>query len=212
MAINWTKEKINELSVQEISALQENARIRGNSEITDLCADVLATKKPLRKTRTTSTTKTLEAECSHQLSEFAIQLSNKYDLSAETATKKSEGTKGFRSHKLTSKDGQAKLGGQQRTGKVGIDRYISYRVKNDLVSLGAWLISKDSPEELVWQVLGPKRFFENFKSIKELRPSLFEVDASDEAGGEEFVDFQKASERFEAVISELVQEHVGSHA
>ncbi len=208
MAISWTKEKINELSTQEISALQENARARGNSEIVNLCTDVLATKTPIRKTRnsSTSTTKTLEAECSHQLSEFAIKLSNKYDLSAETAAKKSEGTKGFRPHKLTSKDGQAKLGGQQRTGKVGIDRYISYRVKNDLVSLGAWLISKDTPEELVWQVLGPQRFFENFKSIKELCPSLFEADAAGSVGGEVFSEFQKASERFEEVILKLTQE------
>lgn len=208
MAISWTKEKINELSTQEISALQENARARGNSEIVDLCTEVLATKKPIRKTRTSSssTTKTLEAECSHQLSEFAIQLSNKYDLSAVTASKKSEGTKGFRPHKLTSKDGQAKLGGQQRTGKVGIDRYISYRVKNDLVSLGAWLMSKDLPEELVWQVLGPKRYFENFKALKELYPSLFDADASDDVGGEEFVDFNRACERFEAVVARLTQE------
>jgi hypothetical protein len=73
-----------------------------------------------------------------------------------------------------------------------------------LVSLGAWLISKDSPEELVWQVLGPQRFFENFKLIKESYPSLF--DASQEVGGEEFIDFQKASERFEEVISKLTQE------
>ncbi len=204
MAISWTKEKINELTAQEILALQENARVRGNSEIMNLCAEVLATKKPLRKARTASTTKTLEAECSHQLSEFSSQLSSKYDLSAETAAKKSEGVKGFRPHKLTSKDGQAKLGGQQRTGKVGIDRYISYRVKNDLVSFGAWLISKDSPDDLVWQVLGPERFFENFKLIKESYPSLF--DASHEVGGEEFIDFQKASERFEEVISKLTQE------
>ncbi len=204
MAISWTKEKINELTAQEILALQGNARVRGNSEIMDLCTEVLATKKPLRKARTASTTKTLEAECSHQLSELASQLPSKYDLSAETAAKKSEGVKGFRPHKLTSKDGQAKLGGQQRTGKVGIDRYISYRVKNDLVSLGAWLISKDSPDELVWQVLGPQRFFENFKLIKESYPSLF--DTSHEVGGEEFIDFQKASERFEEVISKLTQE------
>jgi hypothetical protein len=204
MAISWTKEKINELTIQEILALQQNAQARGNSEIMDLCTEVLATKKPLRKARTASTTKTLEAECSHQLSEFANQLSSKYDLSAETAAKKSEGVKGFRPHKLTSKDDQAKLGGQQRTGKVGIDRYISYRVKNDLVSLGAWLISKDSPEELVWQVLGPQRFFENFKLINESYPSLF--DAFHEVGGEEFIDFQKASERFEEVILKLTQE------
>jgi hypothetical protein len=71
MAVSWTKEKIDALTVQEISALQENARIRGNDEIMNLCKEVLSTKKPARKARTSSTTKTLEAECSHQLSEFA---------------------------------------------------------------------------------------------------------------------------------------------
>ncbi len=206
MALIWTKEKVTELTVQEISALQENARVRGSSEIVDLCTEVLATKNPIRKARTSSATKTLEIECSQQLSEFAVQLSNKFDLSTETAAEKSKGTKGFRPHKLASKDGQAKLGGQQRTGKVGIDRYISYRLKNDLVSFGAWLVTKDSPEELVWQVLGPKRFLENFKSLKELCPILFDADVFDDVGGEEFIDFNRASERFEEVIAKLMQE------
>ena len=203
MAINWTKEKIAELTVQEVSALQQNARTRGSLEIVNLCEEVLSKKKPIRKTRTSSTTKTLEAECSHQLSEVAKVLANKYDLSAKTATSKSVGIKGFRPHNLTSKDGQAKLGGEQRTGKAAIDRYISYRVKNEFASFGAWLVTKDEVEKLVWQVFGDKNYFPNFKSIKEMRPNHSNPDSSDEIGGEEFVDFSKASEKFEEIISKL---------
>ena len=209
MAVSWTKERIDALTVEEISALQENARIRGSDEIMNLCKQVLSTKKPARKARTSSTTKTLEAECSHQLSEFAAILANKYDLSAATATKNSEGTKGFRSHNLTAKDGQAKLGGAQRTGKVAIDRYISYRVKDDIISFGAWLATKDEPEKLMWQVFGPKHHFANFKSADELHPESFSPEESNGSGGEEFIAFEEASHKFEQLVQALTSSTVG---
>lgn len=209
MAISWTKEKINALAVHEISALKENARIRGNDEIMNLCEEVLSRKKPIRKTRTSSTTKTLEAECSHQLSEFAAMLANKYDLSAATATKNSEGTKGFRSHNLTAKDGQAKLGGAQRTGKVAIDRYISYRVKDEIISFGAWLVTKDETEKLMWQVFGPKHYFANFKSVGELYPESFGSEESNGSGGEEFIAFEEASHKFEQLVQAITSSTAG---
>ena len=195
MAINWTKEKINELTTQEITALQENARVRGNSEIVSLCDEVLATKKPIRKARTSSATKTLEAECSHQLSEFAKYLSSKYDLSAATAIKKSAGVKGFRPHNLTAKNGQAKLGGEQRTGAVAMDRYISYRLKNDIVSLTAWLESKEDTENLKWQVRGPAACFGRVDS--ESKPN-------NEAELGEFIEFADASDKFERCLISLL--------
>ena len=203
MAINWTKEKINELTAQEITALQENARGRGNVEVVSWCDEVLATKKPIRKARTASTTKTLEAECSHQLSELAKHLSSKYDLTAETATKKSEGVKGFRPHSLTAKNGQAKLGGEQRTGRVAMDRYISYRLKNDIVSLTAWLESKEDPENLKWQVFGPKAYFTDFQSKKMLHPNHSDPNSSDEIGGQEYIAFDQASDKFEDIIKNI---------
>lgn len=199
MAINWTKEKINELTAQEITALQENARVRGNTEVVGLCDEVLATKKPIRKARTASTTKTLEAECSHQLSELAKHLSSKYDLTAETATKKSEGVKGFRPHSLTAKNGQAKLGGEQRTGRVAMDRYISYRLKNDIVSLTAWLESKEDTENLKWQVRGPATCF---------GPLDGENISLDESGTvlKEFLEFSESSDKFEKCLNSLLSQ------
>ena len=199
MAINWTKEKINELTAQEITALQENARVRGNAEVVSWCDEILATKKPIRKARTTSTTKTLEAECSHQLSELAKHLSSKYDLTAETATKKSEGVKGFRPHSLTAKNGQAKLGGEQRTGRVAMDRYISYRLKNDIVSLTAWLESKEDTENLKWQVRGPATCF---------GPLDGENIFLDESGTvlNEFIEFSESSDKFEKCLTSLLSQ------
>lgn len=200
MAISWTKEKINELTTQEVVALQENARVRGNSEIVNWCEEILATKKPIRTARTSSTTKNLEAECSHKLSEFAKYLSAKYDLSPATASKKSEGVKGFRPHNLTSKTGQAKLGGDQRTGKVAMDRYISYRTRDDVLSLTAWLVSKDDIENLKWQVRGPSHYF-------------IEANMTSEAGSngnkykttlEEFIEFDSACQKFEDVLEKLL--------
>ena len=64
MAVIWTKEKIDGLTATEIKALQDNAQDRGNLEVVNLCEEVLSAKKPTRKARTSSTTKTLEAECS----------------------------------------------------------------------------------------------------------------------------------------------------
>lgn len=196
MAISWTKEKIDELTVQEIVALQENARVRGNSDVVSLCDEVLATKRPIRKPRTSSTTKTLEAECSQKLSDFAKYLTAKYDLSAATASIKSEGIKGFRPHNLTSKNGQAKLGGDQRTGKVAMDRYISYRIKNDVLSLTAWLASKDEAEDFKWQVRGPS----NYLIDTDTTNAASNNGKKYEVTSKEFTEFDLACQKFEDVI------------
>lgn len=197
MAVIWTKEKIDGLTATEIKALQDNAQDRGNLEVVNLCEEVLSAKKPTRKARTSSTTKTLEAECSHQLSELAKHLSSKYDLSAATAAKKSEGVKGFRPHNLTAKDGKAKLGGEQRTGRVAMDRYISYRLKNDIVSLTAWLESKEDAETLKWKVRGPAACFVPFDG---------ENISLDESGTvqKEFIEFSESSEEFEKCLISLL--------
>ncbi len=192
MAIGWTKEKISELTLQEVTVLHENAKARNNFEIANWCGEILITKKPARKARIPSKTKALEAECSNRLSEFAKHLSGKYDLSAKTATKKSEGIKGFRSHNLTAKDGQAKLGGDQRTGKVAIDRYISYRVKDEIFSLSAWLENNEAVENFKWQVRGPIGYFLSSGSAN-----------GDSSTVEEFIEFNEASQRFEELISKL---------
>jgi len=116
---------------------------------------------------------------------------------------KSVDVKGFKSHQITAKNGQAKLGGDQRTGKVAIDRYISYRVRNEPISLTALLISKESDDGLVWQVLGSQHHFQNFHTYSQLRPYAKDSDGSLYAGGEEFIEFSSASALFEAILVNL---------
>jgi hypothetical protein len=209
MSIDWSKDRVESLSTQEILALQANARDRGNHAVAAICEEVLAARKPVRRsggTRSSSPTKILEAECSWNLAEFAKQLLFKYDLSAATAIKNSVGTKGFIAHKLTAKDGNAKLGGDQRTGKVAIDRYISYRVRNEPISLVGLLISEDPTHELVWQVLGPERLLKNFKPYSEIRPYASNTDGNLYPGGEEFTDFPEAAAQFEKLLSQVANE------
>jgi hypothetical protein len=206
MSIDWSKERIASLSTQEIQSLQENARIKGSLDIAIRCNEVLASRKPVRRTsgvRPVSPTKILEAECAKQLSDFAIYLNSKYDLSAASATAKSVGAKGFKAHQVVAKNGQAKLGGDQRTGKVAIDRYISYRVRNEPVSLTALLISADSDDQLAWQVLGSKHHFKNFKPYSELRPYTSDTAGGLYAGGAGFRDFALAAILFESVLAGL---------
>ena len=206
MSLEWSKERVESLSTPEILALQENARIRGFLDVVSTCDEVLSTRKSVRRSsapRSASSTKTLEAECSKQLSDLAVYLLTKYDLSTASAIKNSFGVKGFKAHQVIAKNGQAKLGGDQRTGKVAIDRYISYRVRNEPISLTALLISKESDHGLVWQVLGSGHHFTNFQPYSQLRPYVTDTEGGLYTGGEEFIDFSAASTLFESVLSKL---------
>jgi hypothetical protein len=206
MTIDWSKDRVGTLSTPEILELQKNARARGVLEVVATCDLVLLTRKPIRRhsgPSVSTPTKILEAKCAKQLSDFAIHLIAKYDLSASTAAKLSEGAKGFKAHQVTAKNGQAKLGGDQRTGKVAIDRYISYRVRNEPVSLTALLISKESDEGLVWQVLGSPHHFKNFRPYSQLRPYASDTEGGLYRGGEEFIEFSDAAALFESLLVKL---------
>jgi len=108
-------------------------------------------------------------------------MAEKYDLSEETAKARSADVKGFRSHKLLDAKGYAKLGGMQRDGTVAVDRYISYRRGNDIVTLGVWLL-KDAPiEDHEFHVSGPASMIEGGKSFVDVRPGISEKDAQGDA-------------------------------
>ena len=206
MPIVWSKERVEALSTADVRSLQENARDRSFLDVVSICEEVLSTKTPVRRSggkRSASSTKILEAECAKQLGDFAVYLLRKYDLSAASAMKNSVGVKGFKAHQVIAKNGQAKLGGDQRTGKVAIDRYISYRVKSEPISLTALLISKESDDGLVWEVLGSRHHFTNFQPYSHLRPYATDTEGGLYTGGEEFFDFPSASALFEATLATL---------
>ena len=206
MSINWSRELIETLATHEVLSLQKNALNQGHLDISKRCEEVLTTRKHALGSsapRSRSAIKQIESECSKVLSDFALYLHQKYDISAAAAAAKSVGVKGFIAHRLTSKNGQAKLGGDQLTGKVTIDRYISYRVRNEPISLVALLISADSEDQLMWQVLGSPHHFKNFKPYSQLRPYATDTEGGLYTGGEEFIDFAAASTLFESVLAGL---------
>lgn len=206
MSIDWSQDRVEALSNPEILALRDNARERGRLEVVALCDQVLLARKPVRRTsapRKSSPTKLLEAECSKKLSDLAVSLASKHDLSVATAKKKSIGIKGFIPHQLTAKNGTAKLGGEQRTGAFLMDRYISYRVGDEAVALAAVLISDDPEESLRWQVLGPQRLSQDLVPSASLRPYAPDSISTLYSGGVEFTDFEPAAVLFEQLIAHL---------
>ena len=83
---------------------------------------------------------------SGQLAAVGKEMAEKYDLSEETAKARSAGVKGFRVAQAAGRQGLRQTRRHQRDGTVAVDRYISYRRGNDIVSLGVWLL-KDAPIE-----------------------------------------------------------------
>ena len=135
--------------------------------------------KPRKAAKPRTELKEFEHDMSGQLAAVGKEMAEKYDLSEETAKARSAGVKGFRSHKLLDAKGYAKLGGHQRDGTVAVDRYISYRRGNDIVSLGVWLL-KDAPiEDHEFHVAAPAGMIEGGKPFAEARPGISEKDAQE---------------------------------
>ena len=120
-----------------------------------------------------------------------------------SAKAKSADVKGFRSHKLLDAKGYAKLGGSQRDGTVAVDRYISYRLGNDIVTLGVWLL-KDAPIDAhEFHVSGPAAMIEGGKSFVEVRPGISEKDAQETRLIRSFKDLPSAAEAFDAALAKI---------
>src|ERR1700716_2160231 len=135
--------------------------------------------RPRKTPKPRTELKEFERDMSGQLAAVGKEMAEKYDLSEETAKAKSADVKGFRSHKLLDSKGSAKLGGHQRDGTVAVDRYISYRRGNDIVSLGLWLL-KDAPiEDHEFHVSAPPAMLEGGKPFSEIRPGISAKDLQD---------------------------------
>ena len=108
-------------------------------------------------------------------------MAEKYDLSEETAKAKSAGVKGFRVPQASGCQGLCKAWRHQRDGTVAVDRYISYRRGNDIVTLGVWLL-KDAPiENHEFHVSAPAGMIEGGKTFSEVRPGISEKDLQETA-------------------------------
>jgi len=152
----WTDDRLAKLSTPELKSLLVNLPVAAKAhrmteaEAADTCTRIEGMLTKARSTaaraQRASRPLTLDRRVGIALGEFAETLAQRYDLSPETAKSLSNGMKGFRSHNLTAKNGEAKTGGAMKEGKLDVDRYISYRVRDVIVSL-AFIVFKDEPEE-----------------------------------------------------------------
>jgi hypothetical protein len=204
--VDWSDDRIAALSDQDLKNLLVNAERKSAAEIIAQCKAELEKRdalKPRKTAKPRTELKEFEHEMSAQLAAVGKEMAEKYDLSEATAKAKSEGVKGFRSHKLLDAKGYAKLGGHQRDGTVAVDRYISYRRGNDIVSLGVWLPKDAAIEDHEFHVSAPAAMIEGGKSFSEARPGISEKDAQETRHMLVFKDLPSAAAAFDAALAKI---------
>ncbi len=211
MAIAWDDARIAGLSDADLLQLRDNAVRKANAAVTELCEKDIARRGVVIKVRSARTAgsvndpmRQMQSGVAEEIGEFAAGLARKYDLSPETAKLQSDGVARFLPHKLTQSNGTAKLGGLQRSGLCRIDRYVSYRVKNTVLSLNMFL-GKDAPDSAVeYQVFGPAELLPDAISIEELRPGLAtEKESKLFRWGQRFARLSEAKAAFEDLVSKV---------
>ncbi|MFT3672796.1 hypothetical protein [Aestuariivirga sp.] len=191
---------------------------RGDTEaarVLNLCETEIAsrgiqpTQKAAKRNRRSGITdgvRTVENELSHKLGQFGLRLLKEYDLSPETAKAKSNGTKRFVAHNLLQSDNTAKIGGLQRSGRCAIDRYISYRIRESIISLNIFQLADHDSENLHFQVFGPKELLPDGEPLTSLRPGLVgEPEMKRYPWGKRFDRFEDAQAAFEKIISHFAK-------
>jgi hypothetical protein len=211
MPISWDDACLAALSDKDLLQLRDNASRKNSADILALCeADITRRNLGIKPKRTRSAVtesdplRILQSDMSAAIGEFAVALARKYDLSAETAKKQSDGFPRFIPHKLVQANGTAKLGGLQRTGLCRLDRYTSYRVKDTVLSLNMFL-GKDAADSAVeYQVFGPKDLLPDGVSIEKLRPGLdTEKESKLFKWGQRFSRLSEAKAAFEELIAKV---------
>jgi hypothetical protein len=204
--VDWSDEKLAALADKDLKTLLANAERKAATDLVAKCTAELEKRdaaKPRKGPKPRTELKEFEHDVSGEIAAVGKEMAGKYDLSEETAKAKSAGVKGFRSHKLLDAQGYAKLGGSQRDGTVAVDRYISYRLGNDIVTLGVWLL-KDTPIDAhEFHVSGPAAMIEGGKSFAEVRPGTSEKDAQETKLILTFKDLPSAAAAFDAALAKI---------
>ena len=204
--VDWSDDRLAALSDQELKNLMANAERKSATDLIAKCTTELEKRNalnPRKASKPRTALKEFEHEMSGQLAAVGKEMAEKYDLSEETAKAKSAGIKGFRSHKLLDAQGFAKLGGSQRDGTVAVDRYISYRRGNDIVTLGVWLLKEAPIEDHEFHVSGPAAMIDGGKSFSEVRPTVSEKDPQPSRAILAFKDLPSAAAAFDAVLAKI---------
>lgn len=208
MPLIWTSAKVSQLSLEEVKRLAENAKARGNEEVVGFCQVEIEARKPKPKVPSrlpegfervvrTAIARSLEKDVAHLLVQLANMLQTTFDFSTEKARALSVNAKRFQPHRLLNANGSAKVGGAQRAGVVVFDRYISYRLNDQIFALLATLQHGDDVAGVKYQVAGPIKILTKAQPIAEVRPYLagdFKIGIFEFV--EEYNNFQEAADRF----------------
>ncbi len=204
--VDWTDERISALSDQELKNLLANAERRGVAEVAERCRTEVVRRdaaKPRKASKPRTEIKEFERDVSARIAEVGKAMAEKYDLSEDTAKAKSAGVKGFKTHRLLDSKSSAKLGGHQRNGSVAVDRYISYRLGNDVVSLGVWLL-KDTPvESHEFHVIAPGSMIEGGRPLAEVRAGFEAAELQPGRLIRAFKDLDEAAAAFDRALAAI---------
>lgn len=203
--IDWTDDRLAALSDSDLKNLLANAERKSVDDLVARCQAELEKRnalKPRKTAKPRTELKDFERDMSAQLAGVGRRMAEKYDLSEETAKAKSAGVKGFRAHKLVGSDGQAKLGGLQRAGFVAVDRYISYRRGNDIVSLGVFLPKDQDISEHKFFVIAPQSMLDRAEPVDAIRDNHGQKQSAD--GGLVFDDLESATAAFDKVLARIM--------
>lgn len=206
----YTAEQLKGWSDEQLKTLLPRARDKGAAEIVALIEAEIA-DRPLfnsgkNKARRAdgSGEPSLETQIARRIADLAHDIAKSFDLSEATATKLSEGVKGFKAHKALGSDGLAKTGGLKKEGKAQISRLTSYRVREEIVALEAILLKGAPAEALRYVVRAPKAKMLRGLPLADAMPELAGTDAAKAvAHFMAFEEFEDAAKSYRELIAQL---------
>jgi hypothetical protein len=178
--MDWNDERLAALDPAQLKSLLDNLAVqRAAGRVTeDTAADLtrrITARLParaltVRRSRPRSLIQ-LDARVAEGLGGLATELGQRYDLSDDTARRKSADIVGFRPETATDKHGLAKAGIAMKKGSMAIDRSVGYRVRDSMASL-AFLLLPDQPQETGrYVILATDDLLESGVPIAEVLPA-----------------------------------------
>ena len=137
----------------------------------------------------------------HEIFLLAEKLYNEFDLSPATAKSLSAGIPYFRGLTPFEKVGRCHTGGAKRAGKVAVDRYTAYRLKDMRFTLSVVQHFRDPENTFRFIVEAPKHLLPVPEPLNKLREVVRpRSERFLNAFGMRFQDFQQAARLYEKLI------------
>lgn len=206
----FSAEKLASFSTEYLISIKAKAEEKGVDDLVKMCDFEISKRPPpppppkQRKTKS-FLVKQFQKEIVKKLEKYARNLLKQYDLRVATAKKLSEGFPYIPTDLLSDDGESAKVGeAENRRAVVAFDRYISYRLKEDVFAFLIILDHDEDPNKTRYQITGPEHLIQNYKPIWELRPYLEKGETIGRIeGGIEFSNFEEAADYYTSLIDKV---------